>query len=136
MPPTLPKTRMSSTESTFRQETMQLWKLARCLLAIILVSSLLFPTLWPRSQALADSSPTPACNLTWDELKPHLESGLGVPYLFGGATKSGWDCSGYVSWAFNTYGGTNYTHYTTTFENDLGRANLDNFCLIGKIFVK
>ncbi len=90
-----------------------------CLLAMALVAGIAFPSLVFPPKAEADSNANPACNLTWEELKPHLEEGLGVPYLFGGASKSGWDCSGYVSWAFNTFGGQNYTHYTTSFENEL-----------------
>lgn len=77
------------------------------------------PSLALPRMALAGNEPVPASNTTWDELKPFLERGLGVPYLFGGSNESGWDCSGYVSWAFSTCGNTNYTHYTTTFENEL-----------------
>ena len=77
------------------------------------------PSLALPRMALAGNEPAPASNTTWDELKPFLERGLGVPYLFGGSNESGWDCSGYVSWAFSTCGNANYTHYTTTFENEL-----------------
>lgn len=77
------------------------------------------PSLALPRMALAENEPAPASNTTWDELKPFLERGLGVPYLFGGSNESGWDCSGYVSWAFSTCGNANYTHYTTTFENEL-----------------
>lgn len=77
------------------------------------------PSLALPRMALAGNEPAPASNTTWDELKPFLERGLGVPYLFGGSNESGWDCSGYVSWAFSTCENANYTHYTTTFENEL-----------------
>lgn len=94
-------------------------RILRCLLAMALAVMLAVPVLAFPQKAEASSNITSACNLTWDELKPHLEEGLGVPYLFGGAAMSGWDCSGYASWAFNTFGGQNYTHYTTSFENEL-----------------
>ena len=70
-------------------------------------------------EAYAQSSPVPASSITWDQLKPHLEAGLGTPYVFGGATPEGWDCSGYASYEFNTFGGGNYIHYTTSMENQL-----------------
>ncbi len=93
--------------------------LLRFALSIALVCALAAPvTVAPRN-AHADASINSACSLSWDELKPHLESGLGVPYVFGGGSPSGWDCSGYASWIFNTFGGTNYTHYTVTFEQEL-----------------
>lgn len=107
----------SSAENTLRQSTSS--RTLRCVLAILLTLMLAVPSLALPRMALAGNEPVPASNTTWDELKPFLERGLGVPYLFGGSNESGWDCSGYVSWAFSTCGNTNYTHYTTTFENEL-----------------
>ena len=91
----------------------------RCALALALICTLMIPVSATPRTALADSAINSATNLTWDELKPYLEAGLGVPYVFGGGSPSGWDCSGYASWVINTYGGTNYTHYTVTFEQEL-----------------
>ena len=34
----------------------------------------------------------------------------GVPYVFGGATPSGWDCSGYVKWVTNQVTGIDFPH--------------------------
>ena len=107
----------SSAENTLRQSPSS--RTLRCVLAILLTLMLAAPSLALPRMALAGNEPTPASNTTWDELKPFLERGLGVPYLFGGSNESGWDCSGYVSWAFSTCGNANYTHYTTTFENEL-----------------
>lgn len=107
----------SSAENTLRQSFSS--RTLRCVLAILLTLMLAAPSLALPRMALAGNEPAPASNTTWDELKPFLERGLGVPYLFGGSNESGWDCSGYVSWAFSTCGNANYTHYTTTFENEL-----------------
>lgn len=107
----------SSAENTLRQSIP--FRTLRCVLAILLTLMLAAPSLALPRMALAGNEPAPASNTTWDELKPFLERGLGVPYLFGGSNESGWDCSGYVSWAFSTCGNANYTHYTTTFENEL-----------------
>lgn len=107
----------SSAENTLRQSPPS--RTLRCVLAILLTLMLAAPSLALPRMALAGNEPAPASNTTWDELKPFLERGLGVPYLFGGSNESGWDCSGYVSWAFSTCGNANYTHYTTTFENEL-----------------
>ena len=107
----------SSAENTLRQSFSS--RTLRCVLAILLTLMLAAPSLALPRMALAGNEPAPASNTTWDELKPFLERGLGVPYLFGGSNESGWDCSGYVSWAFSTCENANYTHYTTTFENEL-----------------
>ncbi len=41
---------------------------------------------------------------TEDEVLQAAESGLGVPYVWGGTTKDGWDCSGYVTWVARKLG--------------------------------
>lgn len=85
----------SSAENTLRQSIP--FRTLRCILAILLMLMLAAPSLALPRMALAGNEPAPASNTTWDELKPFLERGLGVPYLFGGSDESGWDCSGYAS---------------------------------------
>lgn len=41
---------------------------------------------------------------TEEEVLQAAKSGLGVPYVWGGTSTSGWDCSGYVTWVARKLG--------------------------------
>lgn len=44
--------------------------------------------------------------LAGQKLLQHAHSAIGTPYVLGGATPGGFDCSGFVSWAFKNVGVT------------------------------
>lgn len=51
------------------------------------------------------------------EIINYAKSFLGVPYVWGGKTPSGFDCSGYVSYVFKNFG-VNLTAYTFSMKNE------------------
>lgn len=67
------------------------------LAAVVLVSVLLYQ----ERPVTAEASEVSVLfeGRTAEEVIAVARSGLGVPYVWGGTTTDGWDCSGYVTWA-------------------------------------
>ena len=70
------------------------------LTASLLAFVVLIPTLLSGTPVHAATTNAKAifAGHTTEEVLAAAESGLGVPYVYGGSTTSGWDCSGYVTW--------------------------------------
>jgi len=47
-----------------------------------------------------ESDPVPAASGSMSGVVSAAYSGIGNPYVFGGKTPAGWDCSGFVAWAY------------------------------------
>ena len=66
-----------------------------------------------RSSERADSSsvPTAPASATGQALADYALQFQGYPYVSGGNTPSGWDCSGFVQWVFAQFG-VSLPHYS------------------------
>ena len=57
------------------------------------------------------SVPTAPASATWQALADYALQFQGYPYVAGGNTPSGWDCSGFVQWVFAQFG-VSLPHYS------------------------
>jgi cell wall-associated NlpC family hydrolase len=56
------------------------------------------------------SNAAPLSGSQKDQVLQLAKQYVGVPYVFGGATPAGWDCSGYVKWVVGQVTGINLPH--------------------------
>ena len=95
-------------------------KIMKRLTASLLAFAVLIPTLLSGTTVHAATTNAKAifAGHTTEEVLAAAESGLGVPYVYGGSTTSGWDCSGYVTWVGRKLG------------VDMGRttSNIASYC--------
>ena len=95
-------------------------KIMKRLTASLLAFAVLIPTLLSGTPVHAATTNAKAifAGHTTEEVLAAAESGLGVPYVYGGSTTSGWDCSGYVTWVGRKLG------------VDMGRttSNIASYC--------
>ena len=89
--------------------------LALAMLAQALVSPL-------RAQA-AEQVPA-VSQVSWEEAKPKIESYLGTPYVWGGTSPSGFDCSGLTQYCYAQAG---YSIPRTTY------AQIDQIAALGQL---
>lgn len=95
-------------------------KIMKRLTASLLAFAVLIPTLLSGTPVHAATTNAKAifAGHTTEEVLAAAESGLGIPYVYGGSTTSGWDCSGYVTWVGRKLG------------VDMGRttSNIASYC--------
>lgn len=64
----------------------------------ILLLAVCISFLYPAAKAQAGEANAVFGNASELQVLQAANSGLGVPYVWGGTTTAGWDCSGYVTW--------------------------------------
>lgn len=108
---------MTSTTTTLRSKAL------RIALALLLVVSGLIGSLSVPKNAYAASGSL--SDVSWDEAKGDIESLMGTPYVYGGRSLSGWDCSGFVSYVMHDIYGTAWPGGSW---GDSGTEQIESFC--------
>lgn len=115
---------MEGTEKSIGQ------KLARCALALLLATTSLFGILATAPQE-ARADVVPISKADWETAKPEIEKLMGTPYVFGGRSTSGWDCSGFVSYVMHEIYGTAWPGGTW---GDSGTDSIASFCSSHEVY--
>lgn len=55
-------------------------------------------------QSSESSAPAPSQAAAGSSILATARSGIGTPYVWGGTSPSGWDCSGFVQWVYAQHG--------------------------------
>jgi len=56
------------------------------------------------SEEKEESAPAPSSAGKGSSILATARSGIGTPYVYGGTSPSGWDCSGFVQWVYAQHG--------------------------------
>lgn len=96
----------------------------RVAMAVALVILTMVPTLTLQAER-AYAATENISQLTWDEVKPEIESYMGVPYVWADRSTSGWDCSGFVSFVMHDIYGTDWPGGTW---GDSGTDAIASYC--------